>query len=145
MKKLLQCRCSEAWQAYGPLVLRLAVGLVFLMHGWQKIQSPAGAVAGFFGSIGIPAPAFFAAVVTYVEFLGGIALILGFLSHWAAKLLAIDMLVAIFAFHWANGFFVDKGGMEFALVLFAANIAIMILGPGKWALQDTVFGGKKMG
>ena len=81
---------------WGMAPLRLAVGLVFLMHGGQKlfVFGVAG-VAGFFGNLGIPAPMAAAVVVSLVEFLGGIALVLGFLTRWAALLLAINMLVAV--------------------------------------------------
>ncbi|TSC61392.1 MAG: hypothetical protein Athens041674_782, partial [Parcubacteria group bacterium Athens0416_74] len=34
---MLNCNCSSAWGGYAPLVLRVATGLVFAMHGYQKL------------------------------------------------------------------------------------------------------------
>lgn len=134
------CKCSEKWRDVGPLVLRVIVGLVFLLHGWMKIQSPAGSTSQFFAQIGIPAAGFFAIIVTWLEFFGGIALILGIFTHWASKLLAIEMVVAIFTVHIGQGFFINpqRYGVEFALTLFGALVAIMAMGAGKYSLDAKV-------
>lgn len=128
--------CAEKWTAYGPMILRVVVGLTFFMHGLQKVQGGIDGVAAFFGTIGIPMAGFFAFVVTYLELLGGLALILGLFTHWVAKLLAINMLVALFTVHLGNGFFVGNGGIELVLVLLGALVALMISGPGKCALGN---------
>jgi len=61
----------------GLTILRIVVGIVFLVHGWQKITAMGfHGTAGMFGQIGIPLPTISSAVVILVEFLGGIALIL---------------------------------------------------------------------
>lgn len=84
--------------AWGPLPLRLVVGLVFLVHGGQKLfQFGIGGTAGFLGSLGVPAPMLAAVVVTAVEILGGLALILGAFARVAALVLAVHMLVATIA------------------------------------------------
>jgi putative oxidoreductase len=95
-------------------------------------------VGGFFGSLGVPAAAFFAVVVSTVELVGGLMLVVGLFTHWAGKLLAINMLVAFALVHVHNGFYVNKGGFEFVLVLFAASIALSIMGAGKWSLDAKV-------
>jgi len=75
--------------------LRVVVGVVFLAHGWQSCFTLGfHGVAGFFGGAGIPLPLVSAVIVTLVEFLGGIALIVGFLTRWAAALNGFDMVVA---------------------------------------------------
>ncbi len=135
LKGLLNCKCAKSWGSVAPLVLRVIVGLSFALHGWQKVQMGNAGVAGFFTTLGIPAATFFAFVVTWVEFLGGIALILGILTHWVSKALLIDMLVAIFTAHLGHGFFVNNGGPELALLLAAGTFSLMITGPGKWALM----------
>lgn len=119
------------WQGWGITILRVAVGIVFVAHGGQKLFVLGfGNVAGFMGKIGIPAPMLAAIVVTLVEFLGGLALVLGSFTRWAAALLAINMLVAIPAVHLKAGFFLPAG-FEFALTLFAANVALLLLGSGE--------------
>ncbi len=121
----------KRWQGWGVTILRVAVGIVFVAHGGQKLFVLGfGNVAGFMGKIGIPAPMLAAIIVTLVEFLGGLALILGSFTRWAAALLAIDMLVAIPAVHLKAGFFLPAG-FEFALTLFAANLALLLLGAGE--------------
>lgn len=137
MKNLLFCRCGEGWASWGPFILRVAVGVIFLVHGLQKLTEVGiPTVGGFFGSVGIPAPLFFAYVVTWVEILGGIALILGFLTNLAAVLLAIEMAVALFFVHLPSGFYVNEGGYEFVLLLLAAIVTIGLVGPGRWALDE---------
>ena len=90
-----------------------------------------------FASMGIPS--FLAPIVAGVEFLGGIALVLGILTRGAAVLLAIDMSCAIFIVHLKNGFFNPKG-FEFPLSLLAACVALAISGPGAVALDRLVSG-----
>jgi len=121
---------------WGMAPLRLAVGLVFLMHGGQKIFVFGFAgVAGFFGGLGIPAPMAAAVVVSLVEFLGGIALVLGFRTRWAALLLAIDMLVAVLVVHARKGFFLPDGA-EFALTLLGATLTLLLVGPGSASIDS---------
>jgi len=117
--------------SWGLTVLRVVVGIVFLMHGGQKLFVYGfHGVAGLFASLGIPLPAIAAVVVTLVEFVGGLFLILGVVTRLAAALLAFNMLVAIFVVHLKNGFFDQGHGIEFPLTLFAANICLLLAGAG---------------
>jgi putative oxidoreductase len=117
-------------QACGLTVLRIAVAVVFLMHGGQKLF-----VLGFHNVTGmmtylhIPLPHISAIVVTLVEFFGGLMLLFGAGTRVAALLLAIDMAVAILKVHLKGGFFLPAG-YEFALTLLLANIALLIGGGG---------------
>lgn len=142
MMKFLNCKCADAWGDYAPLVLRLAVGFVFLAHGYQKLMVlGVDQFAGFLGMLGVFMPSLFSLVITMLEVVGGVALILGLLSHIFAKLFAFEMLAAFFLVHMKNGVFVENGGYELVLVLFVASSAIMILGSGKWALDSLLFKG----
>jgi len=119
----------------GMTLLRVVVGIVFVMHGGQKLFFIGFRnVAGFMGSLGIPLPWLAAVVVTLVEFLGGLALILGYFARTAAALLAIVMLVAVLAVHLKHGFFAPAG-FEFPLTLLAANLALLLSGPGALSLD----------
>ena len=123
-------------QGWGITVLRVVVGIVFLAHGGQKLFVWGfGGVAGFLGQVGIPAPMLAAVVVTLVEFLGGLALLLGLFTRWAAIPLAINMAVAILTVHLRAGFFLPNG-YEFALTLLAANVALILLGSGEASLDS---------
>jgi putative oxidoreductase len=126
----------------GITLLRVVVGVIFVMHGWQKLSWGFQHVAGFLSSLGIPQPTLAAVVLTMVELLGGIALILGLLTRYVTALLAIDMLVAIIKVHIKNGFFMPNG-VEFPLLLLAANITLMLAGAG--VLSVSTFRKKKIG
>jgi putative oxidoreductase len=115
-------------QSWGLTVLRVIVGIVFLMHGGQKLCIYGfHGVAGMMATLGIPLPMISAVVVSLIEFLGGLALVAGLFARWAAALIAIDMVVAILAVHLKNGFF-NPQGFEYPLTLLAACIALLLAG-----------------
>ena len=129
-------KSSAGW---GLMVLRVVVGIVFAMHGGQKLfVMGIPAVSGFFTHLGVPLAHVSAVLVTLVEFLGGIALILGLGTRWAAILLALDMAGAIFFVHGKNGFLLPMG-FEFVLTLLAANVALALAGPGAASVDRVVF------
>lgn len=128
-------------QPWALTVLRVVTGIVFFVHGWQKIT--VFGVAGFTGfltQLGIPGASLAAVIVIALELLGGLALILGIGTRFISIPLAINMLVALFTVHLANGFFVSDNGYELVLLLFAASVALAIGGSGAFALDNLVRG-----
>lgn len=125
-------------QGLGITLMRVMVGIVFLVHGLQKLfVSGIGGTAGFFESLAIPLPFVAAVVVTLVEVVGGAALILGLATRWVAIPLAIDMLVATLLVHLPNGFTaIPNGGYELTLLLLAANVSLVLAGAGAFALDN---------
>ncbi len=124
-------------------VLRVVVGIIFAVHGGQKLLVMGlSNVAGFFGQLGLPAPTLTAVMVTALELLGGGALIVGWSTRIAAALLAVDMLGAILTVHLRQGFFLPKG-MEFALTLLVANVALVVGGAGMASVNDLWKRGEK--
>jgi putative oxidoreductase len=122
------------WQSCGLAVLRIVVGVVFAMHGWQKIHVfHLAGVTGMLSHLGIPMPTVSAVILITVEFLGGILLITGLATRGPAVLLAVDMIVAIITVHMKHGFFVQTGGYEFPLTLLAALICLAISGGGSFS------------
>jgi putative oxidoreductase len=115
-------------RSWGNALLRIVVGVVFVMHGWQKLSQGFHNVGGFLGSLGIPYPTMAAVLVTALELLGGIALIVGLFTRTVAMLLAVEMLVAIVVYHIKKGFFLP--GVEFVLTLLAANLSLLLGGAG---------------
>jgi len=131
---ILKCTCGDNISGFAPLVLRVVVGLIFAMHGWQKLAGGVDGVAGFLGTLGFPLPMLMAVLLIAAELGGGILLILGVLTHWVSKILALVALIALLTVHATKGFFISEGGFEFILLIFAATISLAITGPGKWAL-----------
>ena len=127
---------TSSMQACGLTVLRITVGIVFLVHGYQKLfHMGFHGVAGMFGHLGIPLPFVSAVVVTLVEFIGGILLIAGLLTRFAAAALAIDMIVAILVVHLKHGFYAQNSGFEFPLTLLAATVCLAMSGGGMLSLR----------
>ena len=123
----------------GITVLRVVVGIVFFVHGLQKMFGFGFyGVTGFMGSVGIPLPNVAAVIVTLVELIGGFALIIGLLTRWAAILNGFDMIVATLLVHWKNGFFMQKQGYEFTLTLLAACVALVLAGPGCFSIDRAI-------
>ncbi|GAA4230277.1 putative oxidoreductase [Streptosporangium album] len=119
------------------LVARIAIGVIFSVHGWQKFTTMGlDGTTAFFDSAGIPLAGVAAPVVAVLELIGGIALVLGAALPVAGTLLALDMVGAIVFVHGANGFAADKGGYEFVLALAAGSLAIAFSGGGALAVDS---------
>ncbi len=112
----------------GLLLLRVGVGLVFVAHGVAKFQNMDGTIA-FFNGIGFTS--FWAYLVASVELFGGLAMLIGIFTEIAGVLLAMVMLVAILKLKFAQGFL---GGYEFDALLLLASFAMVLTGPGKYAM-----------
>jgi putative oxidoreductase len=120
----------------GLLLVRLALGVVFVMHGWQKVTVfGVDGLAGGFAQMGFPVPTLNAIVVTAVELLGGLSLLAGAGTRIAAVLLAFTMAVATVVAHGASGFFLPNG-YEFTLTLMLASLALTQTGAGAYSLDN---------
>jgi putative oxidoreductase len=123
---------------YAALLLRLALGVLFLAHAGLKIFvfTPAG-TAQFFGSLGLP-PAL-AYITILWELAGAVALILGIWPRVAAVAVVPILLGAIITVHGAAGFFFTNphGGWEYPAFWIAGLIALALTGDGAYALLPT--------
>ncbi len=136
MKGLLSCTCGSSKREEVIALLRVITGFVFLYHGYGKIFGMGmEQTIGFFASVGIPAANVLAYLVAYGELLGGIALIVGFMTHWVSKLNVLIMLGAIYFVHMANGYNVMSGGFEYPLMILVVNLFFMVNGAGKWSID----------
>lgn len=122
-------------------MMRIIIGLIFFLHGIAKFTIGIHGTALFFASIGIPAAALFAWLVTLLETFGGLALIIGIGTRITALLLSIIMLITTFIVIQLHLPFISTQttiGYELNLSLFAALIPILILGPGRYSLAKYI-------
>ena len=106
------------------LLLRIAIGLIFLAHGWMKWNNFETATPLF-------------KVLAIAEPLGGIAMLVGLLTRWAGLGLAIIMIGAIQMKFSGGGLgaFASGGKWEFDLLILAACVMVMTLGPGRYSMD----------
>ena len=143
---------SKSPGANANILIRLAVGGVFLNEGILKFLDPAANAAGRFAGIGLPHPEILGPFVAAVEILGGLLVILGLLSRWAAFALFIDISVAIFTTkipillgHAYLGLslmklksygvlsMVHEARTDFAM--WFGLLFLLVAGPGRWAMD----------
>lgn len=125
------------WQ----LPIRFGLFMVFWMHGAQKVLGLYGGpgldgFVGWMGSTGVPAP--LAYLAAFAEFLGCFGMAFGFLTRVAAFGILSNMTVAFLMVHMKNGFFMDKGGYEFVLVLGCMALAMLIGGGGNLSIDRMI-------
>lgn len=124
----------------GLLIARVAIGVIFLAHGLQKLNVwGLDGTAAAFESMGVPAASLSAFLVMWLEILGGAALILGLLTPVVAALLTVDMVGALLITHVDNGIWVGDGGYELVLALGAAALTLAVVGAGRFS-ADAVLG-----
>lgn len=131
----------SGWGAATLLVVRVVMGVAFILHGWPKIQNPMGWMNAM-GGEGVPS--FIQALAALAEFGGGIALVLGLLTPLAALGIVCQMLGALFMVHFPMGhpFVAPTGGpsYELPLVYLALAILLLVMGPGRWSFDALLFG-----
>src|SRR3989338_3319171 len=120
------------FQFYGPFILRLALGVIFLAHGWPKLKGDKSHFAGWLESMNLRPGKFWAWVVALAEFLGGILILAGLFTQLAAFVLAIEFFVIIFWVRRGQPFVLSEGrGREFDFLILAALLSLLVLGPGE--------------
>lgn len=122
------------------LLIRLMTGAVFLSEGVQKFLFPDALGVGRFAKIGIPSPDLLAPFVGVVEIIGGLCLLLGLLTRFAAAALIIDMLVAIASTKLP--ILIDKGFWSMAheartdWSMLISSLFLLVVGAGPWSLDQ---------
>jgi len=131
-------RSFDRLQPLALLVLRLVIGVVMIAHGYSKVFGGFPQVRAMVQHIGFPG--WSAYLVAATEFFGGILIIAGLLTRFVALAMLIDMLVAIWKFHWHHGL-KGPGGYEFPLTLAAIAFALIFFGGGALALDGVLHRG----
>lgn len=125
-------------------LLRLCLGIVFIVHGYPKLFREDFGPVGFSESLktlGIPAPLMVAYSIGILEFVGGWLLIFGFLARYVAILITLEMLYVIAKMKFKTGFVTHTiegggvGGYELDFVLFCTALAVAIIGAGRFSID----------
>ncbi|MCD9021528.1 DoxX family protein [Cohnella silvisoli] len=126
--------------AFGLLIIRVVIGLLFVGHGAQKLfgvfggYGPKG-TGGFMESIGLKPGVAMAILAGLMELVGGALFTIGFLTPLAAILIALTMLGAIVKVHAPNGLWSTANGYEYPLVLLVVVIGVAFIGAGDYSID----------
>jgi putative oxidoreductase len=121
------------------LLLRLALGIIFIFHGYPKLFTHTRETMQMFEHMGFPG--YFVYIAGAVEFFGGIVMILGLFTRVAGLLLAGEMAIAIWRVHLPQGPITMVKNYEFPLVLAMAAFTLATVGAGLISLDQAIFGG----
>jgi putative oxidoreductase len=119
----------------GKLILRLALGLLILLHGMAKVMGGVGGILGTVTKAGLPEA--FGYLVYVGEVLAPLLLIVGFWTRPAALVIAINMVVAVFLVHVGQLFQLSQQGgwaLELQGMYFFTAVAIALLGAGRYSV-----------
>ena len=136
---LLFRSASPRQVSLGLAALRLAVATIFIRHGAQKlfVYGFAG-VTGAFTQMGVPLPGFTGPLIALLEFFGGIALALGFLTRLVSLGFVFDMIGAIVLVGMKKGF----SGYELEFLLLVSSLTLTLAGAGSYSV-DAVIAGRR--
>lgn len=123
------------------LALRLALGAIFIVHGYPKLFKDFKGTTSLVKSLGFKPATFWAFMLAVTEFFGGILLVVGLASRVASAFLLVSMLVATWAkiVVWKVPF--SKGhetGWEYDAIILAGLVAVLLLGSGNWSVDVIV-------
>ena len=129
----------EAMLPIAATLVRIIVGIMFLMHVSAKFKLGADVVAAnIFAKNGIEPALMWAYVIMCLESVGGVCLILGLFTRFFAAALAIDMLVALLIVHLPKGYAAGGGGYEYVLLIGAVCFTIAIRGGGPYSVDRAI-------
>lgn len=116
------------------LVGRVFISILFILAGWAKLTAISG-TAGYFGSLGLPMPTVSAVVVGLIEFLGGIAILVGFKTRIAALIVALFVLGATVVAHmdFSDGMNVMMAQKNLAIA--GGLLALAAYGAGSYSID----------
>ena len=123
---------------FALLLLRCGVGAVMLAHGINHIRPNIDGTASWFGSMGMKPAKLHAWLASVTEIVGGLLLVIGLLTPFAAAGVVGVMFVAWAINHRGNGFFIFNPGegWEYVMTLGIVGLAIGTVGPGAWSLDE---------
>lgn len=131
-------RYLDRLQPLALFVMRLSLGVIMVVHGYQKVFGGLHYHAQFVASLGLPA--WLGYVSAFTELLGGLLLLAGLFTRLAAFAICIDLSVAIWKVHWHKGL-TSNGGIEFPLAAATIAFALIFFGAGAMSFDQILRGG----
>ena len=123
--------------SWGITVVRVMMGIILIVAGYQKLAGGVERFAGFLPQLGIPAPELFGWLIPLLELVGGILVLLGLGVRWVGLLFIIEFLVITFYVKLPRA--APLGGWDSAridLMMLAAAVMLVLAGPGRAALEE---------
>ena len=129
----------EKLKPFALLILRVGMGAILIPHGAQKFFGAFGGMgfekfSALFNQLGYRPGVLWLTLVALTEFVGGILLVLGLFTRFAALALVIFMIVAVH-FTSGKGFFWTAGGLEYSLLIGLVGLVFLIRGGGEYSLD----------
>jgi len=118
---------------WGVTVVRISMGLIFAVHGYQKFAGGIAGVSAFFAKVSIPLPGLMAPVIAILELVGGLLLLAGVATRWVGLLFAIEMIVTTF---WVQIPGRGWGASDLDRSLLAGGILLLLAGAGRAAVDE---------
>ena len=144
------------WRQWAPLPLRLVIGYGFIAHGWAKLSRGPAGFAKLLEQIGAPLPEVTAWLSTFIELLGGLAILAGAFVAAVSVPLIVMMLVAMFTVHLRYGFSAintigltadgpqfGPPGYEVNLLYIAGLLALILGGAGPLSIDGLLTPSKR--
>ena len=123
---------------WAAVPLRLGTGIILLVAGYQKLMAMDNTVA-YFAKQGFPVPVVTGWFIAFLEFFGGVALILGMFVSYLGLIYTIEFIVATFLVKLPG---VGYAQSRLDIMILAAAAALYFLGAGPWSI-DSVWSYKK--
>lgn len=121
------------------LLIRIVLGVMFLMHVWGKFNAGAARIAtGFGNNYGLPMPELFAYLAMGLELVGGACLIVGLFTRFFASALAVEMGIAFLFAHLPKGYAAGAGGYEYVLLIGVCLLMIAMRGGGAYSIDAKI-------
>jgi len=142
----LFARAVQTREDAALLLLRVVIGLIFIVYGWRHMADLSGYITAYDDAFNIPWPSLFAPLVASIHLFGGFAAVLGVLTRYVGALLAITMVVSTLTVRLPQGlaegrdFLGLTGFWDLDLALAGIGVALMLVGPGAYALETKLLG-----
>lgn len=123
------------YASFAPLIIRVILGGLFILHGIDKFDTGISNVEGFFDSSGVPLASLTAPLTAVLEIVLGATLIVGLFTRLSAFVLALIMIGAIIWVKAENGIL---GSSELDLAYLSGLLALVLLGPGRLSADEAM-------